>query len=148
MIFFTNPEHIFCSCMNNIFFSFFFSFKPFLSCFILLFQIKTDIPHLPLVIYKKFQLWNTAANSNLEILQIYRSNVLRIMLPGTSQMTHSILILRYQPSKKLSTNSVKDIATTKEVSEQSRSQSDESKRSSEKTQEREIYRSIKLIFHS
>jgi len=59
------------------------------------------------------------------------------MSPGMSQMTHSILILRYEEihiliSKKLSRNSVKDIVKIREQSRQSRCQSFESQRYKEK----------------
>jgi hypothetical protein len=65
------------------------------------------------------------------------------MLSDTSQMTYFIVILRYQPSKKLSRNSVKDLVT-RGASKQPRCQPYESKRNSEKTQEKETYGSINI----
>jgi hypothetical protein len=58
-------------------------------------------------------------------------------------MTYSIVISRYQTSKKPSKNSVKDI-TARRKSKQFRYQAYESKRNSEKIQEEKTYRS-KLV---
>jgi len=80
-----------------------------------------------------------AANSNVEILQTYQSKVLEIII-SASQMTRSIVILKYQPLKEVYQGILPKISRqTKSASKQARCQSYKSGKNNEKIQEKEIY---------
>jgi len=87
------------------------------------------------------------ASSNIEIPQRYRSEVLGIITDASYDTLHRHL--GYQPLKKLSRNSAKDIATDYKyiqiILAPPCQPCESSRRNSEKTREEEIY---KLIFHT